>query len=140
MQDIYYINGDTLPTIPVPHDCVVDNITVENQQIIFTFEQDISYHDSIKYIKPDAKSLVIKFHLADDRFSLYKWNKPINFFADDGFYKCIDSSELFKLASSECKLEYLNHYVAYQSLIIEMCAATTIRLELTVDFVEFYWK
>lgn len=136
----YFLNGDTLPTIPVPHDCVIDNITIENQYIIFNFEQNISYHDSIKYIKPDAKSLVIKFHLTDECFNLYKWHESINFFADEGFYKCIDSSELFKLASPKYRLEYLYHYVAYQSLIIEMCASTTIRLELTVDYVEFYWK
>lgn len=105
----YFLNGDTLPTIPVPHDCVIDNIAVENQYIIFTFEQDISYHDSIRYIKPDAKSLVIKFHLANECFSLYKWHKPIKFFADEGFYKCIDSSELFKLTLQKYKLEYLNH-------------------------------
>lgn len=136
----YFLNGDTLPTIPVPHDCVIDNITIENQYIIFTFEQNISYHDSIKYIKPYAKSLVIKFHLVDECFNLYKWHKPIKFFADEGFYKCIDSSELFKLDSPKYRLEYLYHYVGYQSLIIEMCASTTIRLELPVDYVEFYWK
>ena len=79
------------------YDCVVDDITIENQYIIFTFEQDISYHDSIKYIKPDAKSLVIKFHLADECFSLFKWHKPIKYFADNGYYKGIDSSELIKL-------------------------------------------
>lgn len=140
MQEIYHLNGDTLPTIPVPHDCVIDNITFENQYIIFTFEHDISYHDSIKYIKPDAKSLVIKFHLADECFGLYKWHKPIKVFASKGFYKCVDSSELFNLTSKKYKLEYLYHYVAYQSLIIEMYASTTIRLELTVDYVEFYWK
>ena len=139
MLETYFLNGDILPTIPVPHDCVIDKITVENHCIIFTFEQNISYHDSIKYIRPDAKSLVIKFHLTDECFNIYKWHKPIKLFADEGFYKCIDSTELFKLASTKYRLEYLYHYVAYQSLIIEMCASTTIRLELTVDYVEFYW-
>ncbi len=140
MLETYYLNGDTLPTIPVPHDCVIDNITSENQYIVFTFEQDVSYHDSIKYIKPDAKSLVIKFHLVDECFSLYEWHNPIKVFAKNGFYKCIDSSKLFKLTSSKYRLEYLYHYVAYQSLIIELCASNTIRLELTVDYIEFYWK
>ena len=140
MLETYFLNGDILPTIPVPHDCVIENITIENQYIIFTFEQNIGYYDSIKNIKPDAESLVIKFHLVDECFDLYKWHKPIKFFADQGFYKCIDSSELLKLASSKYKLEYLYHYASYQSLIIEMCAATTIRLELTVDYVEFYWN
>ncbi|MBP3446493.1 MAG: hypothetical protein J6K64_04375 [Clostridia bacterium] len=140
MLETYFLNGDILPTIPVPHDCVIENITIENQCIIFSFEQNISYHGSIKNIKPDAESLVIKFHLTDECFSLYKWHDPIKLFADEGFYKCIDSSELFKLASMKYKLEYLYHYVAYQSLIIEMCASTTFRLELTADYMEFYWN
>ena len=140
MFETYFLNGDILPTIPVPHDCVVDDITIENQYIIFTFEQDISYHDSIKYIKPDAKSLVIKFHLADECFSLYKWHKPIKYFADNGYYKGIDSSELIKLTKLGNRLDYCYHYVAYQSLIIELFVKTPVRLELTVDYVEFYWK
>lgn len=140
MLETYYLNGETLPTIPVPHDCVIDNITIENQSIIFTFEQNVSYHDSIKYIKPDAKSLMMKFHLVDECFSIYKWHKPVKVFASKGFYKCVDSSELFDLTSKKYKLEYLYHHVAYESLIIEMCASTTIRLELTVDYVEFYWN
>ena len=102
------------------YDCVVDDITIENQYIIFTFEQDISYHDSIKYIKPDAKSLVIKFHLADECFSLFKWHKPIKYFADNGYYKGIDSSELIKLTKLGNRLDYCYHYVAYQSLIYSL--------------------
>ena len=140
MSETYRLDGEKLPTVPIPHDCIVESITIDNGNIIFTFEKDISYHDSIKHIRPDAKSLVMKFHLVDECFSLYKWHKPIKFFADDGFYKCINSSELFKLASPKCRLEYLYHYVAYQSLIIEMCASTTIRLELTVDYVELCWQ
>ena len=139
MKETYYLNTDTLPTIPVPHDCVIDNIIIEDQYIIFSFEKDISYHDSIKTIKPEGKSLIIKFHLTDDCLSLYKWHKPIKVLANEGFYKCVDSSELFDLTSKKYKLEYLNHYVAYKSIIIEMCASTTIRLEMAVDYVEFYW-
>lgn len=139
MIEIYRLDGDTLPTLPVPHDCVIDKITFENQCIVFTFEQDISYHDSVKHIKPGAKSLVLKFHLADECFNLYEWRKPVKVFADKGYFKRIDSSELFKLTSSKCRLEYLYHYIAYQSLIMELCALTTIRLELTADYVEFCW-
>ena len=139
MKETYYLNTDTLPTIPVPHDCVIDNIIIEDQYIIFSFEKDISYHDSIKTIKLKGKSLIIKFHLTDDCLSLYKWHKPIKVLVNEGFYKCVDSSELFDLTSKKYKLEYLNHYVAYKSIIIEMCASTTIRLEMAVDYVEFYW-
>ncbi len=140
MLETYFLNGDILPTIPVPHDCVIENITIENQYIIFTFEQDISYHDSIKNIKPNAKSLMIKFHLTDECFSLYKWHKPIKYFADNGYYKSMDSSELIKLTTSGNRLYYCYHYVAYQSVIIELFMKTPFRLELTVDYIEFYWK
>lgn len=140
MLETYRLDGEKIPTIPIPHDCIIENITMENGNLIFNFESDISYHDSIKHIKPDAKSLVIKFHLADECFNLYKWHKPIKFIADEGFYKCINSSVLFGLDSMKFRLEYLYHYVGYQSLIIEMYSSTTIRLELTTDFVEFYWS
>ena len=139
MQETYYLNGNSLPTIPIPHDCIIEDIKIENQYIIFRFEQDISYHDSIIHIKPDAKSLMIKFHLADECFDLYKWHKPVKFFADKGYFKGVDSSELFRLSSAKCKLEYLSHYIAYRQIIIEMCSYDIVRLELTVDRVDFYW-
>ena len=140
MKEIYYLNDNILPTIPVPHDCVIDSITSENQYIVFAFESDISHHDSIKNINPDAKSLVMKFHLVDECFDLYKWHKPVKIFANKGFFKCIDNSKLFGLTLSEYKLEYLYHYFGYQSLIIELCSDTIIRLELTVDYIEVYWS
>ena len=139
MQETYYLNGNILPTIPVPHDCIIDNITMVNQCLVFTFEKDISYHDSIKYIKPEAKSLVIKFHLVDECFSLYEWHKGVKLFAKDGYFKSIVSSELLKMTTSQYRLEYLSHYVAYQQLIIEMSFSNIVRLELSVDRVEFNW-
>ena len=33
MLETYFLNGDILPTIPVSHNCVVDDITIENQYI-----------------------------------------------------------------------------------------------------------
>lgn len=139
MTETYYLNADTLPTIPVPHDCLIEKIAVEDGYIVFTFEKDISYHDSIKHIRPDAASLVIKLHLADEDFELYKWHKSVRLFAPEGYYKRTDSKALFSLASEKSRTEYLYHYVAYRSIIIELCALTTVRLELTADYVEFHW-
>ena len=140
MVETYRLNEQQLPTIPVPHDCVIETITLENQWLVFSFEQDIGDRDSVKEIMPGAKSLAIKFHLVDEEFCLYQWHKPIKFLAGKGFYKQVDSSLLYQLASSKFNLEYLNHYVAYQSLMIEMCASTEIRVELSVDSVEFHWN
>ena len=74
----YYLNKDTVPTIPTPHDCEIKKVTIQGDHIIFEFEDDISYHYSISHFNPDAKSLVIKIHLVDD-FDTYKmkyYKKP----------------------------------------------------------------
>lgn len=78
MKEKYFLNGESLPTIPVSHDCVIKKIRLKDQCIEFIFEDDISYHDSIKYYKPDAKSLIIRYHFAADPndYSIYKWIKP----------------------------------------------------------------
>lgn len=140
MQDIYYLNTGTLPTIPVPHDCIVDSITLEDSYLTLAFEKDMSYHDSIKHIKPDAKYLVMKIHLHDELFSLYKWCKPIKLLATDGYFKRIDNSLLSGFAKSEAKLEYLYHYVGDNKIIIDFSASFTIRLEIDAYSVELHWK
>ena len=78
MKEQYYLNGESLPTIPVPHDCIIKNVRLKNQCIEFVFEDDISNYDSIKHYKPDAKSLIIRYHFADDPndYSIYRWIKP----------------------------------------------------------------
>ena len=132
MSEIYYLKNDTLPTIPVPHDCVIEKITVENDFIIFAFEQDISHHDSIQYIKPDAKSLVIKYHLVDNDFSLYEY------FAENKCWIYSDSKKLSVLTSN--RTEYINHFVSYESMIIDLCAERSVRLEIEADYIEYEWK
>ena len=139
MVETYYLNGETLPTMPVPHDCIIDSITVENGFMVFNFEDGIGYHDSIKYNRPDAKSLVIKIHLADEDFSVFEWHTPVKPFANNGYFKCVDNSALKKMTGIEKRLEYLSHYVGYRTMIIELCSMSIVRLELTTDFVEFYW-
>ena len=87
MIETYYLNKEQLPTIPTPHDAVITDIKIENQSIVFKFEDDIGYYDSIKAVHPDAKSLIIKYHLVDeDSFSVYKWHKPVKFFASNGYH------------------------------------------------------
>ena len=98
MIETYYLNEKTLPTIPIPHDCVIKNVSIDNQYIVFSFEDDISYHDSIKYIRPDAKSLIVRYHMVDeDSFSVYRWNKPKKFMLKNGYYERLDNSSIVKL-------------------------------------------
>ena len=138
MSETYYLNGHILPTIPVPHDCVIKKVRLENQHIIFEFENDISYNDSIKNFKPEAKSLIVKYHLLNDEdFSIYKWKKPSGFFNKNGRYDCIDNNTITKLSDS--RLEYLYHYVGYCSIIIKLFSEGFIIIDADVDYVELEW-
>ena len=145
MKETYFLNGETLPTIPVPHDCVIKKVRLKDQCIEFVFEDDISYHDSIKYYKPDAKSLIIKYHLADDPddYSIYKWVKPnrllSKLFLKDGHYKRIKNSLLTELLEGKFRLEYLYHNVGYCSIIIKLFSGDSIILDANIDYVEFEW-
>ena len=115
------MNKEQLPTIPTPHDCVLADIKIENQSIVFKFEEDISYYDSIKAIRPDAKSLIIRYHLVDEEsFSVYKWHKPVKIFASNGYYTSIDNFKLTSLATNKIMLEYLYHNVGYCSIITKL--------------------
>ena len=38
MIEKYFLNGESLPTIPVPHDCVIKHIRLKEQCIEFVFE------------------------------------------------------------------------------------------------------
>lgn len=138
MIETYYLNDKTLPTIPVPHDCVIKNVSIDDQYIIFNFEDDISYHDSIKYIRPDAKSLIVRYHMVvEDSFSVYKWKKPKKFIQKNGYYKCLDNSSIVKFSSGN--LEYLYHNVGYCSVITKLYEKGFILLDAEVDFIEFEW-
>ena len=138
MTETYYLNGNILPTIPVPHDCVIKKIRLKNQHIIFEFENDISYHDSIKNFKPEAKSLIIKYHLlSDGDFSIYKWKKPSGFSNKTGRYNCMDNNTITEL--SDNRLEYLYHYVGYRSIIIKLFSNGFIIIDADVDYIEFEW-
>ena len=133
---IYYLNHDTVPTLPTPHDCKIKKVTIRGDFIIFEFEDDISYHDSIRHSNPDAKSLVIKIHLVDD-FDTYKmkyYKKPWC----RGDYSRIDNAQLEKIAKNE-RLEYLYHYVGYQSIIIKLFSQTYITLDIVTDYIEYEW-
>ena len=138
MAETYYLNGNTLPTIPVPHDCVIKKVRLENQHIVFEFEDDISCYDSIKNFKPGAKSLIIKCHLLNDEdFSIFKWEKPSGFSNKNGRYNCVDNHSITKLSDS--RLEYLYHYVGYRSIIIKLFANGSIIIDADVDYIEFEW-
>ncbi len=140
MKEVYYLNKKTLPTIPVPHDCIVKTLSLRDHCIEFVFEDDISYHDSIKNIKPEAKSLIIRYHFANDEddFAIYKWVKPRPFSKAERYIR-LDNRTLAKLTEGKLKPEYLYHNIGYCSIITKLCAYREIILDAEVDYVELEW-
>lgn len=118
--------------------------TLRATSLRFIFEDDITYHDSIKSICPnsDFKSLIIKFHLLDDIHDISMFvKKKTNRYHTTSLYKEIFLSEdkyaLLNLPKN--RLEYLGHNVGYCSIIVKLWSKKSIVLDMTVDYVEFEW-
>lgn len=133
----YHLDKAELPTIPVPHDCVITNISFSDDFLILDFEQNISIHDSIRLIYPNAKSLIIKIHLIDtfDIYQMKIWKFP----QFKRFYAEIDFDKLVSLVKRK-RVQYLYHYAAYQSLIVNLYYNTNIILDLRTDYIEYVWE
>lgn len=149
MKEIYYLNQESLPTIPVPHDCTIKTIRIENQDIAFVFDDDISNYDTIARIQPQAKSLVIRYHFTDSvrDYSIYNWVKP-NSLNKNGCYQCLancltNGNHETLLTLTDSTLEFLDHYVSEygRSILIKMFSSSKreILLEADVDRIEFEW-
>lgn len=134
---IYYLDKAEWPTIPIPHDCVISNITVSDNFLILNFEEGISRYDYIRNICPNAKSLTIRVNLIDT-FDIYQM-KIRKFPKFKTLYAQIDFDRLAGLVKQK-RVEYLYHYVAYQSLIVNLYYKTNIVLDLRTDHVEYIWK
>lgn len=143
MNKKYYLNTKTLPTIPVPHDCIVKEIQLNNDYLVFIFENNISDNDSIKSIMPNAKSLVMKFHFVDDisDISLYTQVRKNRIFHKPILYKEINLNKHINklLHLPDNRLEYLYHNIGYCSIIVKLWSATSIVLDITADYVEYNW-
>lgn len=140
-MNIYYLNKDSLPSIPNPHDCVIKRIEIKDRCIEFIFEDDISYHDSIRCIQPQARSLIMRYHFVCDTgfCEIYKWVRPKKPFEREGHYKRVKESDLPKLAEGKYKLEYLYHNVGYCSIITKLFSNGYIILDADIDYVELEW-
>ncbi|MBQ3356666.1 MAG: hypothetical protein IJG45_06075 [Oscillospiraceae bacterium] len=71
MIEEYKLYGDTLPFLPCPHDCVIKNVEFDDTHLTFIFDDHISLHDSIQHIRPQSKSLIIRYHLIYPYLSKY---------------------------------------------------------------------
>ncbi len=139
MIERYNLNQMKLPTIPVPHDCVITDILEDDEYLIFRFEEDISYHDSIQAIHPSAKGLTIRFHKIDvftENMELYRYTLSKH----QSGYISKKPKKLFELVRrGKRPLEYLEHFVAWNSMIIHLSSKNSIVLRLFTDDVEFEW-
>ena len=73
MKETYYLNKDTLPVMPVPHDNIISHITVDDEFMTFFLETDPEdKDDSIQYYKPGAKGLMIRYHLCGGIVDIYQ--------------------------------------------------------------------
>ena len=111
---------------------------MDGRYLTFVFEDDISYHDSIRRTAPEAKSLIIRCHLTDeDSFSVYKWKKPGKLFRKQGYYVCLENSKLTR--PSKNKIEYLYHNIGFSSIIIKLFSGEMVIVDAEADYVEYEW-
>ena len=142
MTETYRLDEKQLPDIPVPHDCGIKRIRLEDRTLEIAFEDDISRHDAIQYWKPDAKSLVMRFHLdcEPEDCEILRWVRRRKPFGRNGHYRVIGFEELSGL--TESRLEYLYHYVTYCSVTVELFTWKTtgnILLKMDAKTVELEW-
>ncbi len=133
MKVTYRLDEAGLPTLPVPHDCVIQEIHKEDDRLVFIFEDDISRRDSIRPVMPTARSLIMTFHLTDTYEVLSRrWNRLRK---RSEYIELRNEKALFGTACA-----YLCHYVAYGQIIVKLWRGRTeFMLTLTADSVEYDW-
>jgi len=138
MIEKYSLIEETLPTLPTPHDCVISQIELDDQFIVFYFENNIASHDSIEAIHPNAKSLIIRYHLTKYKeYAFYRWHRGIRLLFPSGYYKEMKKTDVQKLPLS--RLEYLYQHVDYSSVIITLFSGGYIILHAEIDDAEYEW-
>ena len=142
--ETYLLDGSNTSGIPLPHDCVIKSIREEDDYLIIDFEDDISYHDAIKAVHPDALTLTMRFHLEDASKTygglqgIYQYRRSK--IHGEGYMRIKNLGKLQKLIR-ECGISatYLYQYTAYQQVIVELYVKGPTLLMLWTDYVEFEW-
>ena len=128
----YYLNRKHLPTIPTPHDYVIKKVEASRTFLTFYFEDDITWHSSAEVLFPNAKSLIMRFHLIDPDFDMYKWK--VSKTRGKGWFPYEFHNLRMPLKRD---LEYMEHKVGFQSVIIKLFRMDCIMIEASVDYVSF---
>lgn len=137
MTEKYDLNSETLPSVFIPHDCVIAQISISSEYVTFVFENDISYHDSIRFAYPKYKSLTIRYHLVDDTILVYKWKANRRNSKRSG-YMVAETEDLKEWVKHG--LEYISHYVSYNGMMIKLFSESEIIMELSTDIIEYEWN
>ncbi len=134
--ETYSLTGEALPTIPVPHDCVIKEISLADGWLVLSFEENIARHESVQYSHPNARTLQMRIHLLDEKLNLLAYERR----RYENVYVERKPKKLFELARREEQLEYLKHFVGYGEMQIELFqSAGSILIDLYADRVEMEW-
>lgn len=148
MKETYYLNQETLPQMPVPHDNQIKRITVDKEFITFFLTAKDYPDDGIRVYHPEAKALTMRFHLTyeDDFFLVKQQTRRLahlipHFLLPATFtwrsrYISMRNKKLNGLADSGEYLDYIAHYVDYEQIIIQFGFYS---LKASVDYVEYEW-
>ena len=137
--ETYLLDGSNTSGIPLPHDCKIKDIREDADDLIIDFEDDISYHDAVKAVHPDAQTLTVRFHLEYGGLQgIYRYRHSKKH--GEGYMLVKSLKKLRKLMKA-CSLPatYLYHYVAYHQVIVELCVDDSVLLMLWADSAEFDW-
>lgn len=135
MLEKFYLNTDVLPTIPVPHGCLIKEVTFDSEFLVLKFEDDISYHDTIKNVNSNAMSLVIRIHLYNPVFDTYE-HRLTHMLSGEGYY-IVNNNKLKSLCKKN--VEYISHNVGFQSIMIKLHCCGLYLLDIEADYIEFNW-
>lgn len=134
--EAYGLMEEKLPTIPVPHDCAVREIALADGWLLFSFEEAIACRDAVRCIHPEADTLRMRIRLTEEEFKLYAYESR----RYERVYVQRKPKKLFELARKEHALQYLNHFVAYGAMRIELLQETSdLVVELYADQVVLEW-
>lgn len=134
--ETYDLTGKALPTIPVPHDCVVREISLADGWLVLSFEENIARHESVQYSHPNARTLQMRIHLLDEEFNLLAYERR----RYENVYVERKPKKLFELARREEELVYLSHLVGYGEMQTELFqSAGSVLVNLCADRVEMEW-
>lgn len=136
-EESFDLTEEQIPTIPEPHDCVIREIVLEGEWLVFNFENEISNHDSVSSIHPHAQTLTMKIQLSrEDNIELlaYEHRKY------ERVYVVRKPGGIFDLVKKSWRLEYLYHKVSHGSMQIELARLGATSTSSVCMPIALYWN